>query len=159
MLPSSTNMSASSSRLVDILFSRLLVIFRVNYGWRRGRGSAVEVDGSTTVLRPEIGGLLVKHPRLQTCSLEMTSSTTYHGRFSLEEASAIYSLRQFFAGKMGDYMILVFTNGDALWKILIDGYLASINDYLARNCFEPFAETPQLCAKRHVIFDNSTYDE
>ncbi|KAL6569985.1 hypothetical protein OROMI_014499 [Orobanche minor] len=36
-------------------------------------------------------------------------------------------------------MILVFTNGDALWKILIDGYLASIDDYLARNCFEPFA--------------------
>ncbi|KAL6582131.1 hypothetical protein OROMI_006145 [Orobanche minor] len=95
MLPSSTNMSASSSRLVDILyeFPILLplypvvtlpifqdrhsvdfqgidylgligtiyiscltvfdVIFWVNYGWQRGRGSAVEVDGGMTVLRPE----------------------------------------------------------------------------------------------------------
>ncbi|KAL6536765.1 hypothetical protein OROMI_026346 [Orobanche minor] len=55
MLPSSTNMSASSSRLVDILIDYLgpLVIFWVNYGWQRGRGSAVEVDGGMTVLRPE----------------------------------------------------------------------------------------------------------
>ncbi|KAL6555527.1 hypothetical protein OROHE_007199 [Orobanche hederae] len=81
------------------------------------------------------------------------------GRFSLEEAYAIDTFRQFFAGKIGDYMILVFTNGDALWTILIDGYLALIDDYMARNCFEPFAETPQLCVNRHVIFDNSTYDE
>ncbi|KAL6558008.1 hypothetical protein OROMI_018358 [Orobanche minor] len=68
MLPSSTNMSASSSRLVDIL---PLVIFWVNYGWQRGRGSAVEVDGGMTVLRPEIGGLLVKHPRPPTSSLSL----------------------------------------------------------------------------------------
>ncbi|KAL6535101.1 hypothetical protein OROMI_026475 [Orobanche minor] len=34
------------------------VIFWVNYGWQRGRGSAVELYGGTTVLRPEIGGLL-----------------------------------------------------------------------------------------------------
>ncbi|KAL6558766.1 hypothetical protein OROMI_019116 [Orobanche minor] len=34
------------------------VIFWVNYGWQRGRGSAVEVDGGMTVLRPEISGLL-----------------------------------------------------------------------------------------------------
>ncbi|KAL6581013.1 hypothetical protein OROMI_006936 [Orobanche minor] len=81
MLPSSTNMSASSSRLVDILYEfpilltlyplvtlpifqdrhsvdfqgliTPLVIFWVNYGWQRGRGSAVEVDGGMTVLRPE----------------------------------------------------------------------------------------------------------
>ncbi|KAL6571834.1 hypothetical protein OROHE_002703 [Orobanche hederae] len=80
-------------------------------------------------------------------------------RFSLEEASAIESLRQFFPGKIGDYMNLVFTNGDALWKILIDDYLASIDDYLARNCLEPFVETLQLCGNRHVIFYNSTDDE
>ncbi|KAL6561344.1 hypothetical protein OROMI_016945 [Orobanche minor] len=61
MLPSSTNMSASSSRLVDILIDYLgpLVIFWVNYGWQRGRGSAVEVDGGMTVLRPEIGSISV----------------------------------------------------------------------------------------------------
>ncbi|KAL6565091.1 hypothetical protein OROMI_016541 [Orobanche minor] len=81
------------------------------------------------------------------------------GHFSLDEASAIDSLRQFFAGKIGDYMILVFANDDALWKILINRYLASIDGYLARSCFEPFVETPQLCVNRHVIFDNSTYDE
>ncbi|KAL6582087.1 hypothetical protein OROMI_006101 [Orobanche minor] len=73
MLPSSTNMSASSSRLVDILIDYLGligtiyiscltvfdVIFWVNYGWQRGRGSAVEVDGGMTVLRPEIGSISV----------------------------------------------------------------------------------------------------
>ncbi|KAL6582938.1 hypothetical protein OROMI_005016 [Orobanche minor] len=61
---------------------------------------------------------------------------------------------------MGDYMILVFTKGDALWKILIDGYLASIDDYLARNCFEPFAKNGTgkvnmkgvvYCNRRHTV--------
>lgn len=51
-------------------------------------------------------------------------------RYSLEEASAIESLRQFFGGKIGDYMILVFTHGDALRKM-------SLDDFLARNCPEP----------------------
>ncbi|KAL6587990.1 hypothetical protein OROMI_000968 [Orobanche minor] len=90
-------MSASSSRLVDILYEfpillplyplvtlpifqdrhsvhfqgLLLVIFWVNYGWQRGRGSAVEVDGGMTVLRPKISGLLVKHPRPHTSSLSL----------------------------------------------------------------------------------------
>ncbi|KAL6547552.1 hypothetical protein OROHE_009257 [Orobanche hederae] len=73
-------------------------------------------------------------------------------RFSLEEASAIESLRQFFGGKIGDYMILVFTHGDALRKMPID-------EYLARNCPEPLAETLRLCGNRYVLFDNSTDNE
>ncbi|KAL6544304.1 hypothetical protein OROGR_010801 [Orobanche gracilis] len=74
------------------------------------------------------------------------------GRFSLEEASAIKSLKQFFGGKIGDYMILVFTHGDALRK-------TSIDEYLARNCPEPMAETLRLCGNRYVLFDNSTDNE
>ncbi|KAL6565669.1 hypothetical protein OROHE_004724 [Orobanche hederae] len=46
-------------------------------------------------------------------------------------------------------------------RLLGDDYLASIDDYLARNCPEPLAlihETLQLCGNRHVLFDNCTDD-
>ncbi|KAL8482467.1 hypothetical protein ACS0TY_028587 [Phlomoides rotata] len=73
-------------------------------------------------------------------------------RFSLEEESAIDSLRQFFGGKIGDYMILVFTHGDVLRKM-------SIDEYLSRNCPEPLEKTIRLCGGRYVLFDNETEDE
>ncbi|KAL8482459.1 hypothetical protein ACS0TY_028579 [Phlomoides rotata] len=73
-------------------------------------------------------------------------------RFSHEEVSVIESLKQFFGGKICDYMILVFAHGDALGKM-------SLADYLGRNCPEPLQKILETCGNRCVLFDNMTKDE
>ncbi|KAL8482464.1 hypothetical protein ACS0TY_028584 [Phlomoides rotata] len=73
-------------------------------------------------------------------------------RFSQDEVSVIESLKQFFGGKICDYMILVFAHGDALGKM-------SLADYLGRNCPEPLLKILEMCGNRYVLFDNTTKDE
>lgn len=53
-------------------------------------------------------------------------------RFSREEQAAVQSLREFFGGKISDYMVLVFTGGDDL-----EDNEETLEDYLGRDCPEP----------------------
>ncbi|KAL8482472.1 hypothetical protein ACS0TY_028591 [Phlomoides rotata] len=69
-------------------------------------------------------------------------------RFSLEEASAIESLRQFFGGKIGDYMIVVLSNGDCLGTV-------SLDDFLSCSCPEPLELTMVVSHIRIKLFVES----
>ncbi|KAL8482462.1 hypothetical protein ACS0TY_028582 [Phlomoides rotata] len=73
-------------------------------------------------------------------------------RFSQEEVSVIECLKQFFGGKFGDYMIVVFAHGDALGK-------RPLAEYLGPNCPEPLLKFLEMCGNRYVLFDNKTEDE
>ncbi|CAK8575292.1 unnamed protein product [Lathyrus sativus] len=61
-------------------------------------------------------------------------------RFSVEEENAVRSLQTLFGSKIVDYMIVVFTNGDALEndELTLDGYLGS-------ECPESLKELILLC--------------
>ncbi|KAL8485877.1 hypothetical protein ACS0TY_027966 [Phlomoides rotata] len=73
-------------------------------------------------------------------------------RFSSEESLVIESLTRFFGAKLSDYMIVVFTHGDALEDM-------PLNDYLGCNCPDQLMRTLEMCGNRFVIFDNVTEDK
>ncbi|KAK7404203.1 hypothetical protein VNO78_04886 [Psophocarpus tetragonolobus] len=75
-------------------------------------------------------------------------------RFTEEEETALRSLQTLFGSKIVDYMIVVFTGGDAL-----EENDETLEDYLGRECPEPLKEILVLCEKRCVLFDNKTKDE
>ncbi|ERN20053.1 immune-associated nucleotide-binding protein 9 [Amborella trichopoda] len=75
-------------------------------------------------------------------------------RFTEEEALAIKSLRTLFGEKIAKYMILVFTNGDALAND--DETLKDYLDYSSPDCLKELLE---FCNHRMVLFDNVTKDE
>ncbi|KAI3737264.1 hypothetical protein L2E82_27261 [Cichorium intybus] len=73
-------------------------------------------------------------------------------RFAEDEKAAINSLLNLFGRKVYDYMIVVFTGGDAL-----EGDNVSLEEFL---CESPKAlqEILWLCGNRCVLFDNKTKD-
>lgn len=75
-------------------------------------------------------------------------------RFSDNHEAALHSLQTLFGSKIVDYMIVVFTNGDAL-----EDDDETLEDYLGRHCPEPLKKILQLCGDRRVLFDNKTKDE
>ncbi|KAH6763827.1 hypothetical protein C2S52_012687 [Perilla frutescens var. hirtella] len=74
-------------------------------------------------------------------------------RFSREEMSAFDGLRQVFGSKIADYMIVVFTHGDALGKSVC------LSDIVDRSCPDPLKSTLKMCGNRYMLFDNVTEDE
>lgn len=74
-------------------------------------------------------------------------------RFSREEQAAVQSLREFFGGKISDYMVLVFTGGDDL-----EDNDETLDDYLGRDCPEPLKDILAMCGNRRVLFDNKSKD-
>ncbi|KAL5099834.1 hypothetical protein RYX36_004161 [Vicia faba] len=76
-------------------------------------------------------------------------------RFSVEEENALRSLQILFGSKIVDYMIVVFTNGDALEN----DDLTLDDDYLGHKCPEPLKEIISLCHNRYVLFDNIIKDK
>ncbi|XP_031262832.1 immune-associated nucleotide-binding protein 9-like isoform X1 [Pistacia vera] len=75
-------------------------------------------------------------------------------RFSEEEQAAVLSLQSLFGRKIVDYMIVVFTGGDAL-----EEYEETLEEYLGRECPDPLKNILALCENRRVLFDNKTKDE
>ncbi|XP_031262021.1 immune-associated nucleotide-binding protein 9-like [Pistacia vera] len=75
-------------------------------------------------------------------------------RFSEEEQAAVLSLQSLFGRKIVDYMIVVFTGGDAL-----EEYEETLEEYLGRECPDPLKNILSLCENRPVLFDNKTKDE
>ncbi|PIA47213.1 hypothetical protein AQUCO_01400122v1 [Aquilegia coerulea] len=75
-------------------------------------------------------------------------------RFSKEEETAIRCLQRFFGDKILDYMVVVFTGGDAL-----EEDEETIEDYLGSDCPEPLKDILRMCNNRMVLFDNKTKDE
>uniref|UniRef100_A0A1D1YLT2 Protein AIG1 n=1 Tax=Anthurium amnicola TaxID=1678845 RepID=A0A1D1YLT2_9ARAE len=75
------------------------------------------------------------------------------GRFSKEEEAALQTLQTFFGEKITDYMIVVFTGGDDL-----EDNDETLEEYICRECPEPFQKFLDLCNKRVVLFDNKTKD-
>lgn len=53
-------------------------------------------------------------------------------RFTREEEAAIQSMKSFFGDKIVDYMIILFTGGDAL-----EAKGKTLNDFISRGCPEP----------------------
>ncbi|KAG6388883.1 hypothetical protein SASPL_150319 [Salvia splendens] len=74
-------------------------------------------------------------------------------RFSEEEASAFEVLCHIFGAKIADYMIVVFSHGDALGKN------ATLDDYLAKNCPHQLTDTLKKCGNRTVVVNNWVEDE
>ncbi|XP_019461220.1 PREDICTED: immune-associated nucleotide-binding protein 9 [Lupinus angustifolius] len=74
-------------------------------------------------------------------------------RFTQEEEAALRSLQTLFGDKIVNYMIVVFTGGDAL-----EDDEETLDDYLGRECPEPLQEILALCDNRRVLFDNKTKD-
>ncbi|XP_010277660.1 PREDICTED: immune-associated nucleotide-binding protein 8-like [Nelumbo nucifera] len=75
-------------------------------------------------------------------------------RFTEEEGNAIQVLRGLFGHNITDYMIIVFTGGDAL-----DKEDMTLKDYLDSNCPPPLQELRSLCKDRIVLFNNKTRKE
>ncbi|CAI8588316.1 unnamed protein product [Vicia faba] len=75
--------------------------------------------------------------------------------FSVEEENALRSLQILFGSKIVDYMIVVFTNGDALEN----DDLTLDDDYLGHKCPEPLKAIISLCHNRYVLFDNIIKDK
>ncbi|KAI3512962.1 hypothetical protein L1887_20285 [Cichorium endivia] len=73
-------------------------------------------------------------------------------RFAEDEKAAINSLLTLFGRKVYDYMIIVFTGGDAL-----EGDNVSLEEFL-RESPKALQETLWLCGNRCVLFDNKTKD-
>ncbi|XP_047962898.1 immune-associated nucleotide-binding protein 9-like [Salvia hispanica] len=74
-------------------------------------------------------------------------------RFSDEEASAFHTLCHIFGAKIAEYMIVVFSHGDALRKN------TSLDDFLAKNCPDQLKETLKKCGNRYLVFNNCIEDE
>ncbi|KAL1533903.1 hypothetical protein AAHA92_33719 [Salvia divinorum] len=75
-------------------------------------------------------------------------------RFSEEEALAFESISQISGGKICDYMIIVFTNGDLLTRTKL-----TLGTFLARNCPKQLMNTIAMCGNRVALFDNLSEDE
>ncbi|KAJ0025915.1 hypothetical protein Pint_07306 [Pistacia integerrima] len=75
-------------------------------------------------------------------------------RFSQEEQAAVLTLQSLFGRKIVDYMIVVFTGGDAL-----EENEETLEEYLGRECPDPLKNILVLCENRRVLFDNKTKDE
>ncbi|KAG6390242.1 hypothetical protein SASPL_147974 [Salvia splendens] len=75
-------------------------------------------------------------------------------RFSEEEALAFDSICKIFGGKIQDYMIIVFTNGDILRSKNL-----TLDAFLACNCPEQLKNTIAICGNRVALFDNVSGDE
>ncbi|XP_031249994.1 immune-associated nucleotide-binding protein 9-like [Pistacia vera] len=75
-------------------------------------------------------------------------------RFSQEEEAAILTLQSLFGRKIIDYLIVVFTGGDAL-----EENEETLEEYLGRECPDPLKNILALCENRRVLFDNKTKDE
>ncbi|XP_031262022.1 immune-associated nucleotide-binding protein 9-like [Pistacia vera] len=75
-------------------------------------------------------------------------------RFSQEEQAAVLTLQSLFGRKIVDYMIVVFTGGDAL-----EENEETLEEYLGRECPDPLKNILALCENRRVLFDNKTMDE
>lgn len=75
-------------------------------------------------------------------------------RFSKEETAALHNLQCLFGSKLADYMIVVFSNGDAL-----EDDEETLEDYLSRECTESLKEILRACKNRKVLFDNTTKNE
>ncbi|CAO2035103.1 unnamed protein product [Urochloa humidicola] len=74
-------------------------------------------------------------------------------RFSHEDEKAIEAIKMFFGGTIIDHLILVFTNGDRIWK---NDWKKMLND---DNCPEYLQDVLNLCQNRVVLFDNLTNDK
>ncbi|KAJ0025341.1 hypothetical protein Pint_07361 [Pistacia integerrima] len=75
-------------------------------------------------------------------------------RFSQEEQAAVLTLQSLFGRKIVDYMIVVFTGGDAL-----EENEETLEEYLGRECPDPLKNILALCENRRLLFDNKTMDE
>ncbi|XP_038684969.1 immune-associated nucleotide-binding protein 9-like isoform X1 [Tripterygium wilfordii] len=75
-------------------------------------------------------------------------------RFSAEEEATLSSLLTLFGRQIIDYMIIIFTGGDAL-----EDNGETLEDYLGRDCPIPLKEILELCKNRRVLFDNKTKDD
>ncbi|MBA0613035.1 hypothetical protein Godav_013555 [Gossypium davidsonii] len=73
-------------------------------------------------------------------------------RFSKEEKTAFQCLETLFGTKIFSYIIIVFTNGDALEEDV------TLKDYLDDSP-QPLKDVLLLCGHRFVLFDNKTEDK
>ncbi|TYI93195.1 hypothetical protein E1A91_D02G122000v1 [Gossypium mustelinum] len=73
-------------------------------------------------------------------------------RFSEEEKTAFQCLETLFGTKICSYIIIVFTNGDALEEDV------TLKDYLDDSP-QPLKDVLLLCGHRFVLFDNKTEDK
>nr|KJB29734.1 hypothetical protein B456_005G116400 [Gossypium raimondii] len=73
-------------------------------------------------------------------------------RFSEEEKTAFQCLETLFGTKICSYIIIVFTNGDALEEDV------TLKDYLDDSP-QPLKDVLLLCGDRFVLFDNKTEDK
>ncbi|KAL8482461.1 hypothetical protein ACS0TY_028581 [Phlomoides rotata] len=132
-MPSSACVTTSCRRRATVLSKRRIL-------------TMIDTPGSFDVYdEREIMGL-------ETCIHVVLLVVSLIKCFSSKESLVIENLTRFFGAKLSDYMIVVFTHGDALEDEPLD-------DYLGRNCPDQLAKILETCGNRCVLFDNTTKDE